>query len=494
MTAERHHVLDRRLAVATPLVWRRWRRLALWAYNVLADRHRVHAAAGRREHPRHAGDGPAGVGDRGRRRPQGPRRALRQFPEVEMVVGKAGRADTPTDPSPLEMVETVITLRPKEHWPKRKIEYDDAQRQTAVVLTALQDRGLLERSGSRPTAGVAEPRDDERRCPARRDAAGNWCSSATSSSNRRWAAVVRECIAELVRRWRQGGPARRADRTARSTAGRGSWRQSSPRSWRPGRTRKTSTGSCRGSPRSWPPTGRSSSTPERLRYNPVRSKMPTTPWPTRWESSGRRSVRRCTNSSSPARRPLARADPTIDYEVFDHAGRLRCVLHRGTLTRRPEKVKLCRGGPNRLESLRRRSSIRRWARASLPVDMNQVLRRKRAEGRHRPGNGLRRADARLGQHLDPADHQPHRHAGHRRADHDRREGLRQRPGPIQKVSREVAAVLQDVPGAVDVSRPERRQGLPGNHDRPPEGGPLRRERGRHPGRDRSGPGRQGRSP
>ncbi len=33
---------------------------------------------------------------------------LRQFPEVELIVGKSGRADTPTDPSPLDMVETVI--------------------------------------------------------------------------------------------------------------------------------------------------------------------------------------------------------------------------------------------------------------------------------------------------------------------------------------------------------------------------------------------------
>jgi len=38
---------------------------------------------------------------------------LRRFPEVEMVVGKAGRADTPTDPSPLDMVETIVTLRPR---------------------------------------------------------------------------------------------------------------------------------------------------------------------------------------------------------------------------------------------------------------------------------------------------------------------------------------------------------------------------------------------
>ena len=37
----------------------------------------------------------------------------------------AGRADTPTDPSPLDMVESIITLRPKEHWPKRKLEYKE---------------------------------------------------------------------------------------------------------------------------------------------------------------------------------------------------------------------------------------------------------------------------------------------------------------------------------------------------------------------------------
>jgi Cu(I)/Ag(I) efflux system membrane protein CusA/SilA len=69
---------------------------------------------------------------------------LRRFPEVEMIVGKAGRADTPTDPSPLDMVESIITLRPKEHWPKRKLEYKDAEKQTATVLAALQSRALIE--------------------------------------------------------------------------------------------------------------------------------------------------------------------------------------------------------------------------------------------------------------------------------------------------------------------------------------------------------------
>ena len=44
---------------------------------------------------------------------------LRQFPEVARVYGKAGRADTPTDPAPLSMMETVVLLNPKEAWPER---------------------------------------------------------------------------------------------------------------------------------------------------------------------------------------------------------------------------------------------------------------------------------------------------------------------------------------------------------------------------------------
>jgi copper/silver efflux system protein len=43
-------------------------------------------------------------------------RILMQFPEVERVLGKAGRAETPTDPAPLSMMETVILLKPKSQW------------------------------------------------------------------------------------------------------------------------------------------------------------------------------------------------------------------------------------------------------------------------------------------------------------------------------------------------------------------------------------------
>ena len=68
---------------------------------------------------------------------------IRSFPEVELVVGKAGRAETPTDPAPLDMVETVINLRPREWWPKRELRYDDAAAQTQAVLNALQDEQFI---------------------------------------------------------------------------------------------------------------------------------------------------------------------------------------------------------------------------------------------------------------------------------------------------------------------------------------------------------------
>ena len=43
-------------------------------------------------------------------------RILRTFPEVEQVFGKVGRADTATDPAPLSMLETTITLKPEDAW------------------------------------------------------------------------------------------------------------------------------------------------------------------------------------------------------------------------------------------------------------------------------------------------------------------------------------------------------------------------------------------
>jgi Cu(I)/Ag(I) efflux system membrane protein CusA/SilA len=41
---------------------------------------------------------------------------LRRFPEVERVFGKAGRAESSTDPAPLSMMETTVLLRPESEW------------------------------------------------------------------------------------------------------------------------------------------------------------------------------------------------------------------------------------------------------------------------------------------------------------------------------------------------------------------------------------------
>jgi Cu(I)/Ag(I) efflux system membrane protein CusA/SilA len=43
-------------------------------------------------------------------------RILKSFPEVESVLGKAGRASTATDPAPLSMLETLVALKPTDQW------------------------------------------------------------------------------------------------------------------------------------------------------------------------------------------------------------------------------------------------------------------------------------------------------------------------------------------------------------------------------------------
>ncbi|MCH7851629.1 MAG: efflux RND transporter permease subunit [Candidatus Marinimicrobia bacterium] len=47
-------------------------------------------------------------------------RIIKTFPEVERVFGKIGRAETATDPAPLSMIETTITLKEQDDWPQRK--------------------------------------------------------------------------------------------------------------------------------------------------------------------------------------------------------------------------------------------------------------------------------------------------------------------------------------------------------------------------------------
>jgi Cu(I)/Ag(I) efflux system membrane protein CusA/SilA len=63
---------------------------------------------------------------------------LMSFPEVASAFAKAGRAETATDPAPLEMIETVINLKPPEQWrkgmtPDKLIaEMNDAMREKMI--------------------------------------------------------------------------------------------------------------------------------------------------------------------------------------------------------------------------------------------------------------------------------------------------------------------------------------------------------------------------
>ena len=66
-------------------------------------------------------------------------RVMMTVPEVERVFGKAGRADTATDPAPLTMIETWVRLKPKEEW-RPGVTIDDI---TAELDERLQMPGLV---------------------------------------------------------------------------------------------------------------------------------------------------------------------------------------------------------------------------------------------------------------------------------------------------------------------------------------------------------------
>src|SRR5262249_4817395 len=72
---------------------------------------------------------------------------LCRFPEVDMVVGKAGRAETATDPAPMDMIETMVNLRPRSFWPRRLIRDVDAERFAREALDVLVRRRLVRLSG-----------------------------------------------------------------------------------------------------------------------------------------------------------------------------------------------------------------------------------------------------------------------------------------------------------------------------------------------------------
>ncbi len=60
-------------------------------------------------------------------------RILAEDPAVAMVVGKIGRAETSTDPAPINMTETILTLKPRSEWPAGTTKEDILQRLDAKL-------------------------------------------------------------------------------------------------------------------------------------------------------------------------------------------------------------------------------------------------------------------------------------------------------------------------------------------------------------------------
>ncbi|MBK6879675.1 MAG: efflux RND transporter permease subunit [Elusimicrobia bacterium] len=66
---------------------------------------------------------------------------LKSFPEVDRVLGKAGRAETATDPAPFSMMETTVVLQPKGKW--RKEFGGELDRLVAALDKALKLPGVV---------------------------------------------------------------------------------------------------------------------------------------------------------------------------------------------------------------------------------------------------------------------------------------------------------------------------------------------------------------
>ncbi len=136
---------------------------------------------------------------------------LRGFPEVGVVVGKAGRAETPTDPSPLEMIETVVNLRPRDGWPYRHLAEDAALGEfEEVIAWAVQD-GLLRAEDSEGLAAEAlietRSRFDRRMRELCIAAQAEWTSAIASE-------LLRGCLTRLAAT--MGVPVEAAEKLAAS--------------------------------------------------------------------------------------------------------------------------------------------------------------------------------------------------------------------------------------------------------------------------------------
>ena len=68
-----------------------------------------------------------------------------RFPEIQMITGKAGRAETAFDPAPIDMIESMVELRPASKWPKRRLRKADARQHAAHLVKQMIASKLIEK-------------------------------------------------------------------------------------------------------------------------------------------------------------------------------------------------------------------------------------------------------------------------------------------------------------------------------------------------------------
>ncbi|GAC1594053.1 MAG: hypothetical protein NVS4B10_01330 [Myxococcales bacterium] len=136
------------------------------------------------------------------------------------MVGKAGRADTPTDPAPMDMIETVVNLRPREEWPRRAVGEAKLLDAARAALPGAEgqheevarDAGLRFDARARDIAlghlrdGTADAIDDDLQSQARSLFAAALREAAAARGLRldearlpRWVLLARKSKADLVR-------------------------------------------------------------------------------------------------------------------------------------------------------------------------------------------------------------------------------------------------------------------------------------------------------
>ena len=171
------------------------------------DRRGLHAAAGRREHSGHAGDGAAGVGHRGHRRSEGPRRPAAAVPRGgdDRGQGGPGRYARPTLRR-WTWWRASSRCVPRSTGPSGSCDYEDAEAADRPwCWRRLQQRGLIEPiEDESDRHALLDPATMNATMRIRRGHARTGAPAFRASSRRTWdRSCSREFIAELVGRWQK---------------------------------------------------------------------------------------------------------------------------------------------------------------------------------------------------------------------------------------------------------------------------------------------------